>query len=403
MHYDKLGVDQVDLSGKRILLRVDFNVPLKEGEVADDTRIRAALPTINYLLAQGARLVIIASHLGRPRGKTVPELSLRPVARRLEALLGRQVTGLNQVTGPAVKEAAAVSKPGSVLLLENLRFEEGEEKNNPELSRQLADLADLFVNDAFGAAHRAHASTAGVADYIPAVAGLLMKKEIETLGNSLENPGRPLVVVLGGAKISDKLGVIRRFLSTADYLLTGGGMANTFMAALGYEMADSLLESDLAETARELWEKSRHSRCRLLLPVDIVAAKELHPESATRVISVPPEKIPAKWKAVDIGPAAVDEYTAIIAEAGMVVWNGPLGVFETEPFHRGTEGIARAIADSEAYSIVGGGDVVAALKKFGLTGRIDFVSTGGGATLEFWEGRELPGITVLKDRNQGED
>lgn len=399
VRYDKLSVEQVSLSGKRILLRVDFNVPLREGEVADDTRIRAALPTIRYLLAQGARLVIIASHLGRPRGKVVPELRLHPVARRLEALLGRPVTRLDQVTGPPVREAAAVSDPGSVLLLENLRFEEGEEKNSPELSRQLAELADLFVNDAFGTAHRAHASTAGVADYIPAVAGLLMKKEIDTLGRCLENPGRPLVVVLGGAKISDKLGVIRRFLTMADYLLTGGGMANTFLAALGCELADSLSEPDLAGVARELWEHSRHSRCRLLLPLDLVAARDLQPDSPSRVISVPPGAVPAKWKAVDIGPATTEEYASIIAGAGMVIWNGPLGVFETEPFHRGTEGVARAIAGSEAYSVVGGGDIVAALEKFGLTGQINFISTGGGATLEFWEGKELPGIAVLQDRN----
>lgn len=399
MNFNKLSVEQVCLSGKRILLRVDFNVPLREGKVTDDTRIRAALPTIRYLLAQGVRQVIIASHLGRPRGMVVPELRLHPVARRLEALLGRPVIDLDQVTGPSVREAVSTSEPGSVLLLENLRFEPGEEENSPEFSRQLAEPADIFVNDAFGTAHRAHASTAGVADYIPAVAGLLMEKEIKTLGRCLANPGRPLVVVLGGAKISDKLGVIRQFLTMADYLLTGGGMANTFLAALGNELADSLFEPDLAGIARELWERSRHSRCRLLLPIDLVAAGDLQPENSPRVISVPPGTVPLKWKALDIGPATAEEYASIIYGAGMVIWNGPLGVFEITPFHRGTEKVARAIAGSRAYSVVGGGDIVAALDKFGLTGEIDFISTGGGATLEFWEGKELPGIAVLKERN----
>ncbi|NMA92675.1 MAG: phosphoglycerate kinase [Firmicutes bacterium] len=399
MRYDKLTVEQVELSGKRVLLRVDFNVPLKGGQVADDTRIRLVLPTIQYLLARGASRVIIASHLGRPGGKVVPELSLHPVARRLETLLGQPVIPVDRVVGPAVKEAVTAAPPGSLLLLENLRFEAGEEENSPELSKGLAELADLFVNDAFGAAHRAHASTVGVAGYIPAVAGLLMEREVKTLGRCLENPGRPLVVVLGGAKISDKLGVVNRFLTMADYLLTGGGMANTFLVALGYELAASLAEPDLAAVARELWEHSRHSRCRLLLPVDLVAARELQSGSPTRVITIPPGTVPAKWRALDIGPATTEEYASIIAGAGMVIWNGPLGVFETEPFHRGTEGVARAIADSKAYSVVGGGDIVAALKKFNLSSQVDFTSTGGGATLKFWEGRELPGIAILKDRH----
>ncbi|HHX87264.1 MAG TPA: phosphoglycerate kinase [Firmicutes bacterium] len=399
MHYDKLSVEQVSLPGKRVLLRVDFNVPLRDGEVADDTRIRAALPTIRYLLEQGTHLVTIASHLGRPRGKVVPELRLNPVARRLEVLLGWPVKKMDQVTGPQVQEAVAESSPGTVILLENLRFEEGEEKNDPELSRQLAELADLFVNDAFGTAHRAHASTVGVANYIPAVAGLLMTREIEFLSRCLEKPNRPLVAILGGAKISDKLGVIRRFLTMADCLLIGGGMANTFLAALGYDLADSLYERDLAASARELWEKSQHSRCRLLLPVDLVIAKDLQPGSPSRTITVPPGAVPAGWKAVDIGPATADRYGSEISGAKMVIWNGPLGVFETEPYHRGTEEVARSIAGSGAFSVVGGGDIVAALEKFGLTGQISFISTGGGATLEFWEGKSLPGIAVLKDRS----
>ncbi len=401
MIYDKMSIKEVDLSGKRVLLRVDFNVPLRDGEVADDTRIRAGLPTIRYLLSQGARLVIIASHLGRPRGKVVPELGLAPVARSLEELLGRPVIKTDQVTGPRVQEAVAIAPPGSVLLLENLRFAEGEEKNSGEFAGELAELADLFVNDAFGTAHRAHASTVGVAEHIPAVAGLLMEKEIKSLCRSLENPGRPLVVVLGGSKISGKLGVIKRFLSQADYILTGGGMANTLLVAQGYDLADSLYERDLIGVARELIENSLHSSCRLLLPQDLVATAKLEPSSPSQVVPIPPGVIPAGWKAVDIGPATTDEYASLVGGAGMVIWNGPLGVFEIEPFHRGTEGVARAIAASKAYTIVGGGDVVAALKQFGLAGKIDFTSTGGGATLKFWEGEELPGITVLKDRNLG--
>lgn len=392
---DKMSVEDVDVRGKRVLLRVDFNVPLDQGRVADDTRIRAALPTIRFLLERRARLVI-ATHLGRPKGGVVEELRLDPVAARLSELLGQPVRKLDQVVGEQVRQEIEAAGEGTPILLENVRFEEGEERNDPGLSGCLAGLADLFVNDAFGAAHRAHATTAGVAAYIPAVAGLLMKKEIEVLSSCLENPGRPLMVLLGGAKISDKIGVVRRFLELADTLLIGGGMANTFLAAQGYQMGGSLYEEAMLSTAASLLEASRGSRCRVFLPQDLVVAEKLEPGAEYRVVG--PAEIGGAWKAVDIGPETARLYCRELSSAGMIIWNGPLGVCEIEPFHLGTEAVARAVASSEAYSVVGGGDLVAAIEKIGLAGRISFISTGGGATLEFWEGKQLPGIAVLQDR-----
>lgn len=391
----KRSIQDVNVKGKRVLVRVDFNVPLAGGEVKDDTRIRAALPTIRYLLGQGAK-VILTSHLGRPKGEVKPELRLDPVARRLSELLGKPVQKLDKVVGESVTTAVSELREGEALLLENIRFEKGEEKNDPVLSRRLADLADLFVNDAFGTAHRAHASTAGVAEYIPAVAGLLMIKEIEVLTRCIDNPGRPLVAILGGAKVSDKINVIRRFLQLADKLLIGGGMANTFLAAQGSAMGDSLLESDLLDQANRLLEESKQSRCAIVLPEDLVVTRELKPQSPFHIVST--GAVAAGWKAVDIGPETANRYSLAVAEAGMVVWNGPLGVFEVPPFHQGTETVARAVSQSEAFSVVGGGDVVAALDSLGLAGEISFISTGGGATLEFWEGKELPGIAVLEDK-----
>jgi phosphoglycerate kinase len=391
----KKSVEDVNVAGKKILMRVDFNVPLKDGQVRDDTRIRAALPTIEMLLASGACLVL-ATHLGRPKGEPRPDLKLDPVAARLSELLGKPVRKLDQVVGPEVSDAIEAMQGGDILMLENLRFEPGEEKNDPDLARRLAEPVDLFVNDAFGTAHRAHASTAGVASYIPAVAGLLMKKEIEELTRCIETPGRPMTAILGGAKVSDKINVIKRFLSLADTLLVGGGMANTFLAAEGHALGASFYEKDLLPEAAALLEESRQSRCSLVLPQDLVVTKELQPGSDYEVMN--PQEIAADWKAVDIGPKTVDLFCNTVSESKMIVWNGPLGVFEVPPFDHGTGQVARAIAGSEAYSVVGGGDLVAALEALSLTRQISFISTGGGATLEFWEGKELPGITVLQDK-----
>ncbi len=391
----KKGINDLEVAGKKVLMRVDFNVPLDEGQVRDDTRIRAALPTIKALTERGARLVL-CSHLGRPKGEVRAELKMDPVAARLSELLGRPVRKLDAVVGPEVRRAIAQMAEGEILLLENLRFETGEEKNDPLLAEQLAAPVDYFVNDAFGTAHRAHASTAGVAAHVPAVAGLLMQKEIEELSRCLENPGRPLVAILGGAKVSDKINVIRRFLTLADFLLVGGGMANTFLAARGFDMGASLYEKDLLGEATSLLQEAERSDCRLELPVDLVVTEELKAGGSSRTVS--PGEINGQWKAVDIGSATAALYGEHLAHAGMVVWNGPLGVFEIPPYDRGTKLVARAVADSTAYSVVGGGDLVAALESLGLAGEIGFISTGGGATLEFWEGKELPGIAALQDK-----
>lgn len=391
---EKMSIEDVDVKGKRILLRVDFNVPLDDGEVRDDTRIRAALPTIKNLVSRGA-MVVIASHLGRPRGKPQEELKMDPVGRKLSELLGDKVCKLDYAAGPPVKEAVSGMQEGEILLLENLRFEAGEEKNEPSFARSLSEPFDLFVNDAFGTAHRAHASTAGVADYIPAVAGLLMKKEIRELSRCLDNPGRPLVAILGGAKVSDKITVIKRFLKLADNLLVGGGMANTFLVAEGYKPGASFYEKELVEEAAELLAESKKGSCRIVLPVDLVVTRELEKGGHSEVMT--PDQVSGNWKAVDIGPETAELYGNIIAESVMLVWNGPLGVFEVPPFDKGTKLVAQAAARSSAYSIVGGGDLVAALEALNLAEEINFISTGGGATLEFWEGKELPGIAALQD------
>lgn len=386
----------MDVAGKKIFVRVDFNVPLFEGEVRDDTRIRSALPTIRYLLERGAR-VVLASHLGRPKGEPNPGLKMDPVARRLTLLLGSPVKKLDQVAGPQVKAAIDTLEDGQALLLENLRFEEGEERNDPALARLLAEPVDLFVNDAFGTAHRAHASTVGVAAFVPALAGLLMKKEIEVLSRCLDDPGRPLVVILGGAKVSDKINIVRRFLNLADTLLIGGGMANTFLVAKGFALGDSFYEKDLVGEAGALLAESEKTRCRLVLPSDLVVTRELKAQSPFQTLV--PKDITGDWKAVDIGPETASAYASYVTDAGMVVWNGPLGVFEIPPFYQGTEVVAQAVTQSGAYSVAGGGDLVAALESLGLARDISFISTGGGATLEFWEGKDLPGIAVLIDKD----
>ncbi|RLC79799.1 MAG: phosphoglycerate kinase [Chloroflexi bacterium] len=388
----KKTIRDVDVKGKRVLVRVDFNVPLADGKVADDRRIRAALPTIQYLLDHGAA-VILMSHLGRPKGKVVPELRMDPVAERLSQLLGQSVRKLDDCIGPEVEAAVRAMKPGDVILLENTRFHPEERKNDPEFARKLASLADLFVNDAFGTAHRAHASTVGVARYLPAVAGFLMERELRFLGQALESPERPFVALLGGAKISDKIGVIRNLLSKVDALLIGGGMANTFFKAQGYKVGDSLVEDEAIDTAKGLLDEAGD---KLILPVDVVIADKVAPDAAVKTIKV--GDVPAGWRILDIGPETVEFFKGKLQGARTVVWNGPMGVFEVEPFAKGTFAIAEALAElEEATVIVGGGDSAAAVEKAGVADRITHVSTGGGASLEFLEGKELPGVAALED------
>ena len=393
----KKTVRDVDVQGKKVLMRVDFNVPLASGapggaQITDDTRIRGALPTIQYLLEQGASLILM-SHLGRPKGQAKPELSLKPVAARLGELLGQEVKLAPATVGAEVEAAAAALQPGDVLILENTRFLAGEEKNDPALAEQLAKLGDLYVNDAFGAAHRAHASTAGIAAHLPSVAGLLMEKEIEFLGAAIESPAKPYVAIIGGAKISDKIGVIRNLLTKVDALLIGGGMANTFLAAQGYEMADSLVEAESIDTAKALMAESSGQ---IVLPVDGVVADAFAADATNKV--VPVDGVEPGWRILDIGPATVKLFGARLADAKTVVWNGPMGVFEFAAFAKGTTAVAELIAASDAISIIGGGDSVAAIQQAGLTDKMSHISTGGGASLEMLEGKELPGLAALDDK-----
>jgi phosphoglycerate kinase len=390
--FNKKTITDIDVNGKKVFVRVDFNVPLKDGLVSDDTRIRAAIPTIEYLLQHGAA-VILASHLGRPKGGPDPKYSLRPVVGRLSELLGLPVEFADDCVGPAAEKAAAALKPGQVLLLENTRFHPEEEKNDLELARQMASLADLYVNDAFGSAHRAHSSTEGITKYLPGVAGFLMEKEIRYLGQAIADPKRPFVAILGGAKISDKIGVIKNLLTKSDTILIGGGMANTFFKAQGYPIGDSLVENEALDTARELL---ANGKTKLRLPVDILIADKFDAEAASKVIEMGP--VPDGWRILDIGPQTVTAYAKVIQSAGTVVWNGPMGVFEFPKFAQGTYGIAKAVADSQATSIIGGGESVAAIQQSGLAGKITHISTGGGASLEMLEGIELPGVAALQDK-----
>lgn len=390
--FNKKMVTDLDVKGKKVLVRVDFNVPIESGKVGDDTRIQAALPTIEHLLENGAA-VILCSHLGRPKGEFDPELSLKPVAEHLDELIDAPVKFAEDCIGEVAQKAADDLEPGQVLVLENTRFHAGEKKNDPEMAKELASLAELFVNDAFGTAHRAHASNVGVADFLPSAAGFLLEKEIKYLGNAIADPERPFVVILGGAKVSDKIGVIDNLIENADRILIGGGMANTFFKAQGYELAESLVEEEVLDTAKDMLDMADG---KIVLPVDVVIADDFSADAADKIMDV--GDVPAGWRILDIGPRTVEAFSDIVQRASTVVWNGPMGVFEFEKFAKGTFEIAKAIAESEATGIIGGGDSTSAIKKSGLDDKITHISTGGGASLEMLEGKTLPGLAALDDK-----
>ncbi len=394
MSFSKASVRDAEVAGRRVLVRVDFNVPLENGEVADEMRIRAALPTIELLRERGAALVLV-SHLGRPDGKPDPELSMAPVAKRLGELLGTEVKLATGVIEGDVDISCGALGPGDVLLLENVRFEPGETENDPKLAEGLGTLADLYVNDAFGAAHRAHASTEGVAHHIPAYAGLLLEREVNELTAVVESPARPLVVILGGAKVSDKIGVIDRFLEVADRILIGGAMAFSFFRAQGIGTGDSLVEEKGVELAAEALERAKDSDCELSLPVDLVLGRSFDADTERRESDG--VEVPDGWMGLDVGPRTAELFAAAVAGAGTVLWNGPMGAFEMEPFAAGTRAVAEAVAKAPGTTVVGGGDSVAALRKFGLDDEVDWLSTGGGASLELLEGKKLPGVEALMD------
>ena len=392
----KKTVKDIDVENKRVLVRVDFNIPLdKNGQVADDTRITSALPTISYLVENNAK-VILVSHLGRPKGKVDERYKMDPVASRLSEIMGKRVVKVDDCVGEVPKAAIERMQWGDVLLLENVRFHPEEEKNDEQFASQLSELADIFVNDAFGAAHRAHASTAGVAEFLPAVAGLLMEKELEALSRLLASPERPFVAIIGGAKVSDKIAVISNLMEKVDILIIGGGMANTFLKAQGNDVGKSLLEADKVDLAKGLIAEAKSKGVKLLLPVDVVVAPGTAPD--TQYKTVPVKQIPAEWMALDIGSESVDRFTEAITTAKTAFWNGPMGVFEMEPFAGGTEAIARALAEIDGITVVGGGDSVSAVIKAGVADKITHISTGGGASLEFLEGRELPGLVALLEK-----
>jgi phosphoglycerate kinase len=391
----KATIRDVDVSGKRVLVRVDFNVPVKDGRILDDTRIREAVPTINELVGRGAR-VILMTHLGRPDGQVDEAYRTRPLATRLSELIGRPVTHLDDCVGPAVEAAIKQMRDGDVVMLENVRFHAGETKNDPSFARQLASLGELYVNDAFGTAHRAHASTAGIAQYLPAVAGLLMEREIQTLGRIMSDPPHPLVAIIGGSKISTKIGVLRSLLERVDRLCIGGAMACTLLKAKGLNMGRSLVEDDQLDVARSLLAASGNRGGTLVLPLDAVVASDARPGVDAKTVAI--DAVPSDMKVLDVGPMTVERFLQSCDGAAAVVWNGPLGVYEVPPFDKGTDALARGLAGSDAETIIGGGDLVAALEKQHLAERMSFVSTGGGATLEFLEGKALPGIAALQDK-----
>ena len=394
---EKKTVRDIETKGKRVLVRVDFNVPRDKstGAITDDSRIRAAIPTIRYLVDRGAK-VILCSHLGRPKGKVSEELRLAPVGERLSQLLGKPVKCAPDCIGPEVEGSVAVMRPGDVLLLENLRFHPEEEENDPQFARSIASLADIYVNDAFGTAHRAHASTAGVADYLPAVSGFLMEKELEFLGKALADPVRPFAMIVGGAKVADKITLLENILQEVDVLIIGGGMANTFLRAQGYDVGNSRVEDERLDFARDLMEKAAKKSIHLLLPADAVVAEEFSPDSAHKTVSL--TDVPDGWLILDIGPESVKRFGDELNGCKTIVWNGPMGVFEFPAFAEGTRALASLIAELDATTIIGGGDTAAAVAEMGLAARITHVSTGGGASLEFLEGKTLPGVAVLLDK-----
>lgn len=392
---NKKSVRDIDVNGKKVFVRVDFNVPLEQGRITDDTRIRETLPTIRYLIENGAR-IILASHLGRPKGAAVEELRLTPVAARLSELLDKPIAKADEVVGAAVQAKVDALGNGDVLLIENVRFHPGEEKNDAELAKSLAELADIFVNDAFGAAHRAHASTEGIAHYLPAVSGLLMEKELDVLGKALNNPERPFTAIVGGSKVKDKIDVINKMLEIADNVLIGGGLSYTFLKAQGKEIGQSLCDDSKLEQALGFIEKAKKLGKNFHLPVDIVVSDDFSASANTQIVNT--DGIPANWEGIDIGPKTREIYADVIKNSKLILWNGPMGVFEIEPFSHGTRAVAQACAETDAYTIIGGGDSAAATEKFHLADRMNHISTGGGASLEFMEGKSLPGVVALNDK-----
>lgn len=393
---NKKTLTDVNVQGKRVFCRVDFNVPMEAGKITDDTRIKAALPTIEYLVNEGAK-VILASHLGRPKGQVVEEMRLTPVASRLAELIGRDVIKVDEAYGEEVKRTIAQMNDGDIVLLENVRFYPGEQKNDPQLARAFAELADLYVNDAFGTAHRAHASTEGIAHHLPSVAGFLMQKELDVLGKALADPDRPFTAIIGGAKVKDKIGVIDHLLDKVDHLIIGGGLAWTFVKANGHEIGQSLLEEDKLELAKSFMKKAQEKGVQFHMPIDAVVANEFSVNADAKEVSV--ENIPETWLALDIGPKTSELYREVINKSKLVIWNGPMGVFEFDRFAKGTKAVAEALAESEdVYSVIGGGDSAAAVEKFSLADKMSHISTGGGASLEFMEGKPLPGVVALDDK-----
>lgn len=392
----KKTVRDIEVNGKKVFVRVDFNVPMQNGKVTDDTRIRAALPTIQYLVEQGAK-VILASHLGRPKGQVVEEMRLTAAGEKLSELLGKSVRKVDEAYGETVQAEIAKMENGDVLLLENVRFYPGETKNDPELAKAFAELADIFVNDAFGSAHRAHASTEGIAKYLPAVSGFLMEKELEVLGGALDNPKRPFTAIIGGAKVKDKIGVIENLLEKVDNLIIGGGLAYTFVKAQGYEIGQSLLEEDKIDLAKQFMKKAKEKGVNFYMPIDAVVAKEFAEDAESKIVDI--KEIPADWQALDIGPKTQELYREVILKSATVIWNGPMGVFEFDKFAQGTKAVAESLADAkDAITVIGGGDSAAAVEKFHLADKMTHISTGGGASLEFMEGKVLPGVAALNDK-----
>lgn len=392
---EKKSVKDIDVKGKRVFVRVDFNVPMEDGKVTDDTRIRAALPTIQYLVDEGAK-VILSSHLGRPKGEVKEELRLTAAGERLAELLGKPVKKLDESVGENVKAVVAAMEDGDIVLLENVRFHAGEEKNDPALAKQFAELADVYVNDAFGAAHRAHATTAGIAEFLPAVSGFLMQKELDVLGKALADPERPFTAIIGGAKVKDKIDVINHLLEKVDNLIIGGGLSYTFTKAQGHEVGTSLLEEDKIDLAKSFIKKAEDKGVNFYMPVDAVVADEFSKDANTKVVDI--DKIPADYMGLDIGPKTAEIYADVIKNSKLIIWNGPMGVFEMDAFANGTKAVANAMAETEGYTVIGGGDSAAAVEKFSVAEKMSHVSTGGGASLEFMEGKELPGVVALNDK-----